>query len=225
MRFPKITISIVALAAANLVPLAGVFLLGWNAAVIVLLYWTENLVIGFYNILRMALVRVERPVLHLTKFVAIPFFCIHFGGFCAVHGVFILAFFNLGGGLEFLSPSRAWPGPLVFVHLLVSVIGRLWQSHPRGMEWPVMGLFASHGISFVHNYLLRKEYISLSIKKLFGQPYKRIVILHLAIIAGGIPIMMLDSPIPLLLILVFGKIGLDIHLHTKSHKAEAGKEK
>ena len=51
-----------------------------------------------------------------------------------------------------------------------------------------------------------------------NRPYKRVVLLHVAIIAGGMPIMMLDSPVPLLFILVLLKIYLDIRLHTKSHK-------
>ena len=42
------------------------------------------------------------------------------------------------------------------------------------------------------------------------RPYKRIVLMHVAIIAGGVPIMMLGSPVPLLCILVFLKIGMDV---------------
>ena len=196
----------------------GVLFLGWDAAVVILLYWVENVVTGFYNILRIALVRVEHPIAHLSKLFAIPFFCLHFGGFCAVHGFFLLAFFKLGGGEESLFPQQSWPGHLVFVQLLISVIRRLWQSHPAGMEWPVLALFVSHGISFFQNYVFRKEYASLSIGALMNRPYKRVVLLHVAIIAGGMPIMMLDSPVPLLFILVLLKIYLDIRLHTKSHK-------
>ena len=87
-----------------------------------------------------------------------------------------------------------------------------------------MGLMVSHGISFVHNYILQKEYVSFTIKKLMNQPYKRIVLLHVAIIAGGVPIMLLDSPIPLLCILVLLKIFIDIRLHTKSHEIDTPKK-
>ena len=55
-------------------------------------------------------------------------------------------------------------------------------------------------------------------KKLMGQPYTRVVILHVAIIAGGVPIMLLGSPVPLLCILVLLKVGMDICLHMKEHK-------
>lgn len=220
---PKLTLSIAALVAANLVPLVGVVLFGWDAAVIVLLYWTENVVTGFYSILKMALARVEKPAEQLGKLFIIPFFCVHFGGFCAVHGAFLLAFFKIGGGFPDL--NMHWPGPLMFVGLLVSVIAQLWQSRPPGMEWPVLCLLTSHGVSFVQNYLVGGEYARLSPGVLMGQPYGRIVLLHVAIIAGGLPVMLLGSPVPLLIILIGLKIVVDIALHNRSHGAgQQGKD-
>ncbi len=223
MKAPKITLSVAGLVGANLLPLGGVVLLGWDAAAILLLYWTENVVLGFYNVLKMATVKVDRPSHHLGKLLAIPFFCIHFGGFCAVHGFFLLTFFKLGKGLEWAFPKRTWPGHLVFLQLLTSVIRQLWESRPPGMEWPVLALLVSHGLSFVHNYLLKKEYACLTIEKLMGQPYQRIMLLHVAIVAGGAPVMLLGSPVPLLVILVGGKIAMDILLHTRSHRSPSDK--
>jgi len=89
MKLPKMTLSLLALVAANVVPLVGVVLLGWDAAVIVLLYWTENLVIGFYNILKMAMVKAPHSTVQNSKLFVIPFFCLHFGAFCAGHGFFL----------------------------------------------------------------------------------------------------------------------------------------
>lgn len=212
------SLSTLALVVANLVPLIGVLFFRWDAVVIVLLYWSENVIIGSYNVLKIALVKVKSSATHLGKLFAIPFFCIHFGGFCAVHGFFLFAFFKLGGGIDPFFPEEAWPGPLVFPQLLVSVVGALWRDHPEGMEWPVIFLVVSHGISFVQNYLWKREYALFTISKLMNQPYKRIVILHVAIIAGGMPIMILGSPAPLLCILVLLKICVDIHLHLKERK-------
>jgi hypothetical protein len=219
MQRQRPSFSILALIAANLAPLLGVLFFGWDAAAIVLLYWIENLIIGAYNILRMILVKVKSQSEQLKKLFLIPFFCVHFGGFCAVHGFFLLAFFKLGDDLNFFAPQDPWLGPLVFVQLLVSVIAQLWESRPAGMEWPVLGLVVSHGISFIRNYLIGGEYLTLTIGKLMSRPYTRIVLLHVAIIAGGVPIMMLGSPVPLLCILVILKIGMDVWLHTKSHGA------
>ena len=222
MRKTRLSLSLASLIAANLVPLVGVLFLGWDAAFIVLLYWTENIVIGFYSMLKIALLRVEHPLLHLGKFLAIPFFTVHFGGFCAVHGIFLLEFFKLGGETgSALTSGPSWVGPFVFVQLLVSVIKQLWQNHPAGMQWPVLGLLVSHGISFFQNFVGKKEYAELTTQKLMAQPYRRIVVMHLAIIAGAIPIMLLESPATLLCILVLLKIGLDVHLHLKERRTSA----
>lgn len=58
---------------SNLIPLYGVFFQNWDAFWIVLLYWTENLIIGFFNVLRMAFVRVPKPIENLGKLLMIPF--------------------------------------------------------------------------------------------------------------------------------------------------------
>lgn len=88
------------------------------------------------------------------------------------------------------------------------------------MAWPVLALLISHGISFLANYLGKGEYGALTIKKLMNQPYKRIVLLHIAIIAGGVPIMIIGSPTPLLCILVLLKVGMDICFHLREHAPE-----
>jgi hypothetical protein len=152
MQRQRPPLSLLALIAANLAPLFGVLFFGWDAAAIVLLYWIENLIIGAYNILRMILVN-------------------------AVHGFFLLTFFKLGGDLDTLAPQSPWLGPLVFVQLLVSVIAQLWESRPVGMEWPVLCLVVSHGISFIRNYLIGGEYLRLTIGKLMSRPYTRIILM------------------------------------------------
>ena len=61
---------------------------------VVLLYWAENFAIGFYNVLRIAFVKVERPAGHLQKLFNVPFFIFHYGMFTMVHGVFVFAMFG-----------------------------------------------------------------------------------------------------------------------------------
>jgi hypothetical protein len=153
----------------------------------------------------------------------IPFFCVHFGGFCAVHGFFLLTFFKIGSAEEALSPASPWMGPLIFLQLLYSVVMQLWLSRPPGLEWPVLGLALSHGLSFVKNFLLGQEYLALKINEIMMRPYKRIVLMHVAIIAGGVFVMKLGSPVGLLCVLIFLKIGMDIWLHAKSHRSASEK--
>lgn len=215
------TLSLMALVAVNLIPLAGVLFLGWDAAMILLLYWSENLVIGAFNVIRMVLVQPRSRGGWLGKLLMVPFFCIHFGGFCAAHGLFLLMLLGLGGE-EAMNPGRgagtAWPGPLIFVQLLVGVVSHAWGVRPEGSTWPLLALAVSHGISFVQNYIGKREYQTLTLEKLMGAPYGRIAILQVAILAGAAPILALHSPIPMLGALVVLKIIVDVALHNRSHK-------
>ena len=222
----KDNLSLLALIGANLVPLAGVFFFGWDVTLIVLLYWTENLIAGFYNILKMALLKVAQKADNFMKLFFIPFFCVHYGGFCAVHGYFLIHFFKIGTGSSPLETGNDWWGPFVFVQLLFSVIAKLWANKPPEMFWAIIGLFISHGISFVENFIIGKEYKTLTLEKLMSQPYQRIIVMHIAILAGGIFVMKLNSPMPLMIILILLKIFFDLHLHKKSHKVKTpGKKK
>ena len=219
----KPSLSIAALMVANLVPLIGVVFLGWDAAAIVLLYWLENLIVGFFNILRMLLVSTESRSKQFQKLFMIPFFCVHFGGFCAVHGFFLLAFFKIGSPDNVMAPSGAWMGPFIFLQLLYGVVMQLWHGRPPGLEWPALGLFVSHGISFIKNFINGKQYLSLKMKDIMSRPYKRIMLMHVAIIIGGLLVMKLGSPVALLCVLILLKIGLDIWLHVKSYRSASEK--
>jgi len=214
---PKPSASLLALIAANAAPLAGVLLFGWDAAALVLLYWTENLIVGFYNVLRMALVRMSPPAAHASKLFLIPFFCFHYSGFCAVHGFFLIVLFKVADPNQAF-PSPSLPGPLVFVELLGGVFAALWRNLPPGLLWPMAALAVSHGVSFVQNYLLGGERERFTLKRLMAQPYKRIVLLHVAILFGAMPVMLLGSPTPILALLVILKIALDVVLHLQEHK-------
>ena len=213
----KDPLSLAALIGANLIPFIGIFFFHWDVSYIVLLYWIENLVAAFYNILKLAFLKIDSSAEKVGKLFLIPFFCIHYGGFCAVHGFFLIHFFKIGARSAPFENSTEWWGPLIFIQLLYSVFARIWASRPPEMIWAVIGLFISHGVSFVENYILGQEYKTGSLKNLMHQPYKRIIVMHIAILAGGIFVMQLDSPMPLLIALVLLKIFFDLHLHKKSH--------
>jgi len=203
----KDNLSLLALIGANLIPLAGVFFFGWDVTLIVLLYWSENLIAGFYNILKMALLKIDRPLKNTGKLFIIPFFCLHYGAFCAVHGLFLTVFFKISESSSlFPANQETWPLHLVFIQILFNVIAKIWASRPPEMIWALIGLTISHGISFWENFILGGEYKTSSLKKLMHQPYQRIIVMHIAIIAGGIFVMKLNSPMPLMIILILLKI-------------------
>jgi uncharacterized protein YjfI (DUF2170 family) len=215
-------IPLIVLVAANAVPLFGVIFLKWDAFLIVLLYWAENLVVGFYNILKMALATVPHPAgmpraaAHLGKLFLIPFFIIHYGGFTAVHGMFVLAMFKKDDG-KFMEGAD-WPCFLVFVQMLLNVIKRAYSAIPQNMKFALLALFLSHGVSFVYNYLLKKEFATVKLERQMMMPYSRIVVMHIAIIAGGFLLAAIGSPAALLFVLIVLKTILDAALHLREHR-------
>ena len=211
---------VVALLVANAIPLFGVLFLGWDAFYIVLLYWTENIVIGFYNVLKMVFAAVPHPVAHLGKLFLIPFFIVHYGGFTAIHGFFVLAMFHKDGQGPPMGGMN-WPCFLVFVQMLLNVIRYMYSVIPPQVRLAVLALFISHGVSFVQNYLLKGEYTTAKPDKLMGGPYGRVVVMHIAILAGGFLTMAVGSPAPLLVVLIGLKTILDVRLHNREHKKAA----
>jgi len=201
---------------SNLIPLYGIFFQNWDAFWIVLLYWTENLIIGFFNVLRMIFVRVSNPIENLGKLLMIPFFIFHYGAFCGGHGLFIMALFRKDP--EGLFDKPTWPFFFVFIELLVNVIKKVLEIFPQEMIIPFIALFLSHGFSFVYNFFIKEEFKNTNSKDLMGKPYTRIVVLHIAIIAGAFPVMYFGSPVYLLVVLILIKIIIDLYLHNKEHK-------
>jgi len=191
--------SALALVAANLVPLYGVLALGWKVAPILVFYWTENLVVGFFNVLKMARAQGSVSDTHMTlngKLVTensrkslIVFFILHYGMFTLGHGVFVLALF---------SPDR--------------------QNLFAELGMALLVLSVSHGYSYRRNFIGRGEYLNASFARLFWQPYKRMIAMHLAIVLGGALAQSQGAPLGALLVLMALKTLIDLVSHWLEHK-------
>jgi hypothetical protein len=195
--------SVVALLVANLVPLAGVILLGWEVFPVVFVFWVENVIVGVFNVLKMITLPAPDGSSLVGRFLLAPFFCFHYGLFCLVHGLFVFALFGQG-----MMEPHGFPG----LAMMVEAVSRL------GLWWAVAGLAVSHGISFVANYLLGGERDRAALPQLMIQPYGRIVVLHLAILGGGFLIMSLGAPWYGLALLILLKIGLDLRAHLQERR-------
>jgi hypothetical protein len=193
---------------ANLLPLFGVVRLGWDVGSLVVLYWAENLVIGVFTVLRMLVagrMRALFPVL---------FFCCHYGIFCAIHGQFVL---QLTG---FAQVPVATPSELPFpLGDFVNLARQILQDAPPDFLRACLALLISHSASFLLLFVGRQEYRNATANRLMMAPYKRIALLHVAIITGGFLVQRMGSPLGLLVALVALKIAMDILLHRRSHAA------
>lgn len=193
--------SIISLITINLIPIFGVIFWDWNLFSILISYWSENIIIGFYNVLKMA--KTEKAELNISealgekqklsskKIINIAFFIFHYGFFTFVHGIFLLTLSGIFG-----------KSSIQISNIILMMFSFL----------------VSHGISFYENYIGKEEYKKISLNKLFSQPYTRIVLLHITIIALGFSVALLGSPIFALILLVVLKTGIDLLAHKKEHK-------
>ena len=211
---------------ANLVPLGGVLWLGWEVFDILLLYWTESVIIGVINVLRMissqssnilsglipstrrqdmtaALEQVNLQLpMQAIKFFIIPFFVVHYGLFCYGHLSAVVGFF--GNRTSNTSVTTSIP------------------DISNTTFWIAVGaIAASHLYSYLNNFLGKGEYKRVGLGTLMHRPYGRIIVMHLSIIFGAGGAMMLGNPLPVLLALIIGKTVLDVRMHNKERRSFA----
>jgi hypothetical protein len=233
--------SALVLVVANCLPLFGVIFLGWDAFAIVVLYWSENVVIGAINVLKMITCspdaqllvwgdvdpndklnreRMERSrgdsanMLRLANH-ASKFFFVPF--FIFHYGLFCL----VHGVFIFSIFHREAAG----FGLFGGVDNFLHVFSQEHLWWCVAALAASHLWSFCVNYIGRGEFRRTAIPILMFQPYARIVVLHIAILLGGFVAFALGSNFFVLVLLIAGKTLLDLSLHLLERERNARSQK
>jgi hypothetical protein len=198
-------LSLIALLLANLVPLFGALVDGWSIYEIFALYWSESVVIGGYTLLRvLSGGDPSAPMQWRLRLVICAFFTFHYGLFLLVHSVFVQLFLGPGGldhgGMPIDAPMR-----------LLSAAAS--SSHGLGL----LALIASHGVSFVTNFLGR-ERAEADVSRIIFSPYRRIVTMHLVLIAGGFVTMLTNAGAVLLALLVIAKTIADALAHRAEHR-------
>ena len=188
---------VVFLVGANLVPLFGVLQLGWDLAQIMVLFWVENAVVGIYALAKLAV--IQRWGALLTG----PFLLGHFGAFMSIHFMFVYYLFVRGMTTTGPEPSASLA--------LGSLFAPLWTA--------ILAIFISHGVSFFGNFLGRGEYVGRTGQQQMAEPYRRLMVMHVTLIFGGMAIMALGQPIYALTLLVVLKIGIDLYAHLREHRA------
>jgi len=192
------------LVVSNFIPILGVILWKWDISLIILLYWSENLIIGFFNLIKIwrsegqfnlngnnfkfFVNGIYSGVLkNKLKFVIIIFFMIHYGLFTFAQGIFVFSVFKLNH--------------VLYTSLFISFVS----------------IFISHLISYKTNFINNGEYLRASPDMLFFQPYRRVIVMQFTVIFGGFFINIIGQPIGALLIMIIVKILLDLKAHDKEH--------
>jgi len=188
--------SLYSLVLVNVLPIIGVLFLDWSLFSIMFFYWLESAVVGAYNIPKLLLARVsleddakesKAPSNVRGRLSAVCFFFVHYGMFMLGHGLFVF---------EMFGPPD--------INAQTVVLG-------------IAALMVSHGVSFKLNYLDHREYEKVSILQQMFAPYKRIVIMHITIILGGMLVSLFGAPVLALIFMVLVKIAIDVYAHRMEH--------
>ena len=211
----------IALVTANLIPLAGVVLLGWDVSYLLLLYWLENLVIGGATLIRILNTGGIRAIGDAA------FFTVHYGFFCAGHGMFVIALSNMGD--ENLADLDFQEGDIPFLvplYLFFGVLRWINVNMPELFFIPLLALLISHGISLYRHHFKGREDEGREVDEIMFDPYPRLAVLHVSIILGGFFVISSGGGqvAAVLVLVVLGKTGLDLYLHRRSHERRARRQ-
>lgn len=211
----KFSFSLLALIAANMVPLIGALFFDWDVNLILALFWIENLIIGAFNLIKMGMVALQKRA--VKDLLQCLFFVVHYGLFCAVHGLFLWDLLDLG---EMQKSPVFLDSSIVFMSVFnegVSVFISFVDRFEPFIWLGISALALSHLVSFIEHFIVRGEIFKLTISKLMGQPYGQIIVMHAGLMAGAFALEKFGSPIWLLVIIVSLKIFIDIAQHTRRH--------
>jgi hypothetical protein len=176
-------ISLLAIVAANLVPLVMVLLGRWGVGEVLLLYWLETGIVGVFTILKVLFARAPLPAhkpLTLQQIKGMPS--------AQTLPIFLADWGLLGKAL--LSLFFSFPYILLMalqgfiLYIFLAVVGSYgWPL--QAVRWGFVWLFASHAFSFVVDYLISGESLRTSPEQCVETPYHRLAILQIALGGGG----------------------------------------
>ena len=172
---------------------------GWNYLTLLLVYWFQSVIIGFFNVIRILSLKnfstvdikingqpVKDP--KVAKLSVASFFALHYGIFHLVYLFFISfdVFFGESGADTSIDMSYVLLAALIF--------------------------FVNHLFSYFHNR--ERDVGKQNLGRLMAFPYARIIPMHFTIIFGGF----LGGPILLVFFLVLKTIA-DVIMHVMEHSS------
>lgn len=227
------------LVGANVVPLVALLTGAWQAGDVLVTYWLENVAIGIWQVVKLMTAQGSDPVAEglagpalvgsgavahvngrpvaisgpVARVFLSAFFVMHYGMFTLVHGVF-----------TFMLAHRSGTSGSV-----------------RSFAIAFLVLLSSHGLSTAIYWFGRGERRQNGVVSTMKQPYRRILVLHFAVIgsfflmfglgslsgsSGPLPDTAAGGPSPSLsvlpgVLLIALKTALDAGLHLRAHRATA----
>jgi hypothetical protein len=203
---------------SNAIPIAGVAFWGWPAFSLLLFYWIENVIVGGFNAVKIAIAGLTKtqPMFSYTYFL-VPFFCVHYGIFCFVHGTFLLAMFSFSGGI----PGLTAGGPDMF-----DLIPIVWNQLETDIDLrlSVLALVGVLGAWFAVLWLGAGKWRTTNPFVQMIEPYGRIVVMHFTVLVGTMPVLVLGQPVIAVAVLALLKCAMDLGLANFTFGADKFKD-
>lgn len=189
---------------------------------ILLIFWGETIIIAFFNFIKMTKVasipiiptdgskessqntisKTINAAVTIGKIMAIFWSSVFISVFCLFQLVLIVALF----GDETINGVKEFP-----------------LKHDTSFLIGMLVIFVSHTISLLLNFLRKKEYLELKLRRMILAPFRRILLVWIVVIAGAFILLKTESNSPYLLIPWFMiKILFDLRQHLKERKTNQG---
>jgi hypothetical protein len=179
---------IIFLIVANLFPLLGVLTLGYDAGVVLLIYWTECCIVGMYHLFKIWLALDRNNNAALQKLALTGLYLLNYGVFLAAYlGIIIFMFKS-------------------------DLMTNFWNEI-SSISFAILFLLLSHGISFFVNYIARDEFEKEKSNLLIGSSYSRVLIMNVIFLVGAFLTFLYGDNILLLSSFILLKIIFDIRAY------------
>ncbi|MDX1440513.1 MAG: DUF6498-containing protein [Rubricoccaceae bacterium] len=214
---------LISLILANLVVASAVLSQQWGYYYVLLIYWLEAVIIGFYGLGRMCTVcwfgepfgtrvgvagGLSRVMLSI--FLG-GFFIAKFGGFALGTGFWVTLTPSL------LASEGGASGEFMQIAEGLEAVG-------GGVLFAAAILFLSHGISFVTNFIGRDEYKRSNAIVLLFKPYLRMALIVVVLVAGfatAVAVPGLSRTTTFVIAIVLLKLVADVVSHLWEHRRRA----
>jgi hypothetical protein len=182
-------VTAVLLVVANLVPVIDLVRTGEPVGSILIIYWMQLVIIGFWNVIKLIVVTRLRALVFVPMFVITYMAIINIFGFIA------------GGLLDDQMRGSAWQKDFS--------LSNYWV--------PAAIFFAVHGVSFVVNFVGRRESEGVTWETQISQPFARALPMWLAATVGAVFGSFLTSATVAAVFVIPVKIALDLFGHFVEH--------
>jgi Family of unknown function (DUF6498) len=212
-----LTQSDIFLIAANLLPVIGVWFFGWNPKEVFIVYCFETIIIGFYNLVKMAAITAVKKTdiwqnngtqTRVSGFVFMLFFLVHYGMFVVVQMGLFFGVSGIGDEYKIGFFNFFYKWPQLITHDAMIMLGVF---------------FISYGYKTVTEFFIPGLYKTTPLGIQMFQPYMRIFIQQFAVILGSMFLVFGAGKI-FILVFAFVKIAFEVYLNYEGvlDKAIAG---